>query len=418
MVALRTEFQLLDALDPPMTPRVWHHLCVVRHSHDRFQLFLDGLSFSSSPYPTNDTEVNERRSRNMRALMAMKKSALSHVDGRNDTQTSIIILGALESPYDIPVGRMADLRVFSHAVTLKDVNVLRECSPDSPRDVGLELLYVTPAMSIRNVTYARVCQPEQFHVITYTEYISHKDAASLCGKLGGSLPNPQDFTDLRLMTEIFPRYSRKKAMYLWLSNSTNTTALGIMEDWCPVLNIQYGGSLPMAAPCDTWARDFVCLVPHGEALSLLYRQDEVTLFYGEEGDNFLMISESGLSLIHRNGTYMIKNYMGTNLGSRIGSQISSALGLRQWETFGGDVEYITISTCLSEEFTCRNGDCVALRKRCDKLPDCDDASDEDDCRYLLEPPATYRSYVSPSDNTPVGLNVSVSNIHDINVSRL
>lgn len=418
MVALRTEFQLLDVYDPPMTPRVWHHLCLVGHSPYHIQLFLDGLSFNSSYYPINNTQADERRARNMRAIMAIKKSALSHVDRRNGTAESIIILGALESPYDVPVGRMADLRVFSQALTPEDVSDLRQCSSDPPRDTGVDLLYVTPATAIRNITHSTLCQPHRFHVITYTDYITHQDAASLCGRLGGSLPDPQDFTDLQFMTEMFPRYSKKKAMYLWLSNSTNSTVLGIKEELCSVLNIQFGGSLPMTAPCDTWARDFVCLVPHGATLSLLYQQEEITLFYGDEGDNFLMISERGLSLLHRNGSYFIRNYVGTNMGSKKGDHISSALGLRQWETFNNDVEYITISTCLPEEFTCRSGDCVALRKRCDRLPDCEDASDEDDCRYLMEPPPTYRSYVSPSDNTLVGLNVSVSNIHDINVSRL
>lgn len=61
---------------------------------------------------------------------------------------------------------------------------------------------------------------------------------------------------------------------------------------------------------------------------------------------------------------------------------------------------------------------MELGKRCNKWPDCSDASDEDDCVYLLPPPATYRSFLPPSDSTPVGLTVNITDVHDINVSSV
>ena len=33
---------------------------------------------------------------------------------------------------------------------------------------------------------------------------------------------------------------------------------------------------------------------------------------------------------------------------------------------------LTFSTCTSDEFTCRNGFCIAIEKRCDSSPDCAD----------------------------------------------
>ena len=36
--------------------------------------------------------------------------------------------------------------------------------------------------------------------------------------------------------------------------------------------------------------------------------------------------------------------------------------------------------CSSEQFTCGNGQCIPLERRCDRRRDCRDGSDEDSCR--------------------------------------
>lgn len=37
------------------------------------------------------------------------------------------------------------------------------------------------------------------------------------------------------------------------------------------------------------------------------------------------------------------------------------------------------SQCAYNEFSCRNGQCVDIAKRCDSYSDCYDQSDEEDC---------------------------------------
>lgn len=42
-------------------------------------------------------------------------------------------------------------------------------------------------------------------------------------------------------------------------------------------------------------------------------------------------------------------------------------------------------SCTVDEFTCVSGECVELSKRCNRMADCRDASDEVDCRKYTHP---------------------------------
>ncbi|XP_032935509.1 basement membrane-specific heparan sulfate proteoglycan core protein isoform X4 [Catharus ustulatus] len=61
-------------------------------------------------------------------------------------------------------------------------------------------------------------------------------------------------------------------------------------------------------------------------------------------------------------------------------------------------------TCTIGEFSCRSGECVAMEYRCDRRPDCHDASDEEGCELPLQPlPSTARSATThPLSTVPAG----------------
>jgi len=94
------------------------------------------------------------------------------------------------------------------------------------------------------------------------------------------------------------------------------------------------------------------------------------------------------------------------------------LGLRNWtltqdyllcELPLGTQLALSLTACSAEQFTCADGACVPLRRRCDLRADCPDASDELGCRKVLLP-AGYISSLPPpaAQDGPLRVNITVN----------
>ena len=74
------------------------------------------------------------------------------------------------------------------------------------------------------------------------------------------------------------------------------------------------------------------------------------------------------------------------------SQNSFALGKHNWTVSGDNFqcfegkEYtlqLKLTGCKNTQFTCDNGQCVKMEERCNQIPNCEDESDERDCKVLV-----------------------------------
>ena len=104
------------------------------------------------------------------------------------------------------------------------------------------------------------------------------------------------------------------------------------------------------------------------------------------------------------GQWFIKREGSLATANTNASQASYALGKESW-TISGDSDKCSrnqesytiemkLTACNEDEFTCDDGQCVQMEKRCNQLPNCRDESDEIGCQIILLKPG-YNKRVPP-----------------------
>ena len=88
----------------------------------------------------------------------------------------------------------------------------------------------------------------------------------------------------------------------------------------------------------------------------------------------------------------------------------------------GDEVTLTLSVCSTGQYTCDDGICIDLKKRCDLKVDCDDFSDEKDCS-LVELPKGYSTTIPPpplveNNPLPIGFTLNIISFPSIKTQDL
>ena len=90
--------------------------------------------------------------------------------------------------------------------------------------------------------------------------------------------------------------------------------------------------------------------------------------------------------------------------------------------YQASTKILTLSMCIfGKQFTCNSGDCIDIERRCDEIMDCDDGSDETDCR-LIDMPTSYLQAQHPptteSGKITIYTHVDITDIHHIDTINM
>ena len=89
----------------------------------------------------------------------------------------------------------------------------------------------------------------------------------------------------------------------------------------------------------------------------------------------------------------VEGMLQSTSGLSIAPRSTYALGKHEWAIEGDSLEcskrgepytrLLKLTGCRVGEFTCSDGQCISMNKRCDQIVNCQDKSDEENCRLLV-----------------------------------
>ena len=115
-----------------------------------------------------------------------------------------------------------------------------------------------------------------------------------------------------------------------------------------------------------------------------------------------------------------KNAMHKVTATSGATKLSYVLGKHEWTISNDDYQcnkgkpytaVLKLTGCKENEFTCDNGQCVKMEKRCDQVTNCRDESDEKGCQLIILKDG-YNKNLPPiekgKDESVIPTNVSIS----------
>ena len=202
--------------------------------------------------------------------------------------------------------------------------------------------------------------------------------------------------------------------------------------WVSLSSCQYGTACTICTFTNTPIFTFTGFCIQSPINSVYYlvldNHSQITHFEGSLCDNILKpnhekfwMSQIQLSRL-KNENYTYKLITST-------SSETYPVGRHSWEITEARCEYekfqniLTLSSCkFGKQFTCSSGHCIDLSRRCNELRDCDDGSDEMNCR-LIHMPTSYMKAQDPPVLSPDGINaiytqVQITHVHKIDTINM
>ncbi|KAK4320166.1 hypothetical protein Pmani_008930 [Petrolisthes manimaculis] len=314
------------------------------------------------------------------------------IDADTENGTNLTITQVFPKFSSIPVNQprinhLSDLRLYNQEISEEDMNhYINNCSGDLQNSaqpvltLDSDLLQVKGSAQLTNISEEQVCASVQPMSIFFNRRHNFKKAQDWCSQLGGSLPLPEShetntfFYNQALKSR---RGCDDYSILYWLDAVNNASGdFYKMTDGKPLKWINLW----------SWGRnnfEILCLVIDNRR-------------FNKGSDEWRLTSCRRPSC----GVLCSFDYSPWLKLQEITSEMDTPLGRHWWRVWQSgcsqDKMLLVLSACGAKEYTCNDGTCINMNKRCNLILECPDHSDEEHCEKVLLPHNYYPRLPLPS----------------------
>ena len=350
--------------------------------------------------------------------------------------------------------QVTNLNIFSTALTIAEMQQNTEggsCKSEGDYLAWEDMQWELHGEAVtETVDVDQLCLGKPFLNLYPAQFSSVESCHHFCENLGSRPPilvTLQQWTHVQKVLEGLFSYGGRKQLKIWLSLDDKDTEGKWMDyytretvnfslSWAP--NEPNGGTNENCAALSLPSLDiidFSCRKPYGIAcmcertttpylrLRGVCSSSDIqdTLFQpmnNVKDFSKLTLVGTRISIRFDNDAniWKLSDAQSNLTGISQASHASFRLGRHNW-TIQGDKgcnangkEYtieLKMTACQKGNFTCDDGQCVSMDKRCDQLPNCRDKSDEKDCKIMILE-KSYNKNVPPVVDEDEKVNVGIS----------
>ena len=142
--------------------------------------------------------------------------------------------------------------------------------------------------------------------------------------------------------------------------------------------------------CSQNVFDFNYYLAIDEKYAISYYEGYSVSNIEKESNSWKFVSKRGNKDINAKIVYEVGNDYDFPIGRQEWNVYDPKCGIKKEQK-----KELSMSRCkFGTQFTCSSGNCIDLDKRCNQVKDCEDASDEEECK-LIQLPETYREVQPP-----------------------